>query len=107
MCVVGHLRSIAATRQRTISKLFAVCLVTLIVTPFTAPFAVCDAADLTQSTTAHGHAFDDGPAAGEHIDRVAIVSGFAAVLQAGEELFRPANAARLVHLSPLVCVLRI
>jgi hypothetical protein len=104
---MGYLRSIAAARQRVISKLFAVCLITLIVTPFTAPFAVCDTADLTQSAAAHGHAFDDGKTAGEHIDRVAFLAGFSTALQAGGELFRPATLARLELLSPLACVLRI
>jgi len=102
---MGYLRSIAAARRRTVSKLFAACLIALIVTPFTAPFAVCDVADLTHSTADHGHAFDDGKPTGEAIGRVTAVAWFPAALQAGVTLFHsstplPRNG------SPFVRVLR-
>ena len=103
---MGFLRSIAAARLRTVSKLFAACLIALIVTPFTAPFAVCDFADFTQTTAAHGHALDEGKPSVEATDGVPAVIRFAATLRAGETLHRPA-AARLEQRSPLVRVLRI
>jgi hypothetical protein len=102
---MGDLRSIAAARRWTVSKLFAACLIALIVTPFTAPFAVCDVADLTHSA-AHGHALDDGKPAGEAIDQVTAVARFPEALHDSAMLFR--STARLCdNCSSLVRVLRI
>ena len=46
--------SIAGVRRARIASFFAVWLILLTVTPFTAPFSTCDAAELTSEMSASG-----------------------------------------------------
>jgi len=53
-----QLSSVAVVRRTVLAKVFAVCLVALAVTPFTAPFSLFDLADLFGSPSSHGFTGD-------------------------------------------------
>lgn len=46
--------SLPSVRRTRLAKFFAACLIALATSPFTAPFATCDVADLSGEAPLHG-----------------------------------------------------
>jgi hypothetical protein len=97
--------SISRGRRAPIASFFAVWLILLTVTPFTAPFSTCDAAELTGETSGPGK-----PACAKFLDE-ATVGSAAITLSSPIAVFVPlvhwAFAAAPRDRSALLTVLRI
>jgi hypothetical protein len=51
--------SIGSVRDATLTRLCAVVLIVLVTLPFTAPFSICDAAELAGNSSGHADASPD------------------------------------------------
>jgi hypothetical protein len=59
MCGMQRPPSIGSIRNATLTRLCAAAIILLVALPFTAPFSICDAAELAGNTSGHADASTD------------------------------------------------